>query len=158
MIQRIQTVYLTLALACLGGWFFAPIGAFKWPDGYLIFDALGFSGMPASSNSPSLSHWAAAIISLAGLMIFISVFRFKNRGTQLVLGRFAMLAISSVIILQYVMLTVYEPVFSNPDLYRPGRSTGLGFYLTPAALVLTFLAQRAIRKDEDLIKSLDRLR
>jgi len=158
MIQRIQTVYLILAFACLVGWFFAPIGAFEWADGYLVFNALGFTGSPGTANSPVLGYWAAGIIALAAAMILFSISRFKNRGGQLVLGRFAMLAISAVIILQYFMLTVYEPVFSNPDLYRPGRSTGIGFYLTPAALVLTFLAQRAIRKDEDLIKSLDRLR
>jgi hypothetical protein len=35
---------------------------------------------------------------------------------------------------------------------------GLGMYLPVIALAFTFLANRGIKKDEDLVKSVDRLR
>lgn len=68
-----------------------------------------------------------------------------------------MVMIAGAVLLQYFMLNLYEPVFTNSAI-TVSRSTALGFYLTPSALVFVFLAQRAIRSDEELVKSLDRLR
>ena len=82
-------------------------------------------------------------------MIFI--FWFKNRKLQFVLGRIN-------IILNFFLLGV----FVYWSLSLPGEMNisekGIGMFLPIISIVFLVLANKAIKKDEDLVKSVDRLR
>ncbi|MBT8319894.1 MAG: DUF4293 domain-containing protein, partial [Gramella sp.] len=88
---------------------------------------------------------ASAAISL------VSIFMFKNRKLQFVLGRLN-------IILNLFLLGV----FVYWSLTLPGEmdisEKGIGMFLPIISIVFIVLANKAIKKDEDLVKSVDRLR
>jgi hypothetical protein len=89
-----------------------------------------------------------AVISALAL---ISLFLFKKRQTQFVLNRLA-------IIFNFILLGFF--VFRTLNLSGEMQISekGIGMFLPTISIVLLVLANRAIKKDEDLVKSVDRLR
>jgi uncharacterized membrane protein len=88
---------------------------------------------------------------VAAIFAFVAIFIFKNRRLQFVIGRFTIL-INLILLglLIYVSLTL------------PGEASvsekGIGMFIPILAILLLVLANKAIKKDEDLVKSADRLR
>ena len=136
MIQRIQTVYLVI-IALLAA--VVPFFVNLWVDaeGNLVF---------AKSNMYiAVAFYAAAALAL------IAVFLFKNRKNQFVVNRLNM--ICNLFILGF---------FVYRSLNLSGESNisekGIGMLIPVFSIVFLVLANRAIKKDEDLVKSVDRLR
>ena len=136
MLQRVQTIYLLLASIISGGLVFIfPI--WKLNDGLEVF---------AKSNLLLLSLFlGSAILSL------IAIFMYKNRKFQFVLGRLA-------IILNFILLGffVYQSLMVSGEVEASEK--GIGMLLPIVSIVFLALANKAIKKDEDLVKSVDRLR
>jgi hypothetical protein len=135
MIQRIQTIWLLLAAAAS----FATL-KFSFYSGNKdnnLFEELTGS-----------SHFLLMILSVAvGLLALITIFLYKNRKLQI---RLSLLGI----VLQLAVLAVY---FQQLKTYVQGNFTltsGVSFII-PVFFILAWLG---IRKDEKLIKSMDRLR
>jgi len=136
MIQRIQTVYLLLAAGISAGLIFM---FHLWTNSEDVkvyaLDNFLYLGMFLGS----------ALLSL------ISIFSFKNRKFQFVLGRLN-------IILNFILLGIFVYLLLKP----PGESNisekGVGIFIPILSIVLLVLANKAIKKDEDLVKSVDRLR
>ncbi|NRD23007.1 DUF4293 domain-containing protein [Winogradskyella litoriviva] len=136
MIQRIQTLYLFLAAVISAGLIFV---FHLWIDdnGEKIY---------ALDNYLCLGLFlGSALLSL------ISIFRFKDRKSQFVLGRLN-------IILNFILLGIL--VYESSKV--PGEinfsEKGIGIILPVFSIVCLVLANKAIKKDEDLVKSVDRLR
>ena len=136
MLQRIQTIYLLLAAIASAGLIFV-FSLWENSAGESVYaqDVLIAFGM----------FLASAAISL------VSIFMFKNRKLQFVLGRLN-------IILNLFLLGV----FVYWSLTLPGEmdisEKGIGMFLPIISIVFIVLANKAIKKDEDLVKSVDRLR
>ena len=81
----------------------------------------------------------------------VTIFMFKNRKLQFVLGRLN-------IILNLFLLGV----FVYWSLSLPGEmqisEKGIGMFLPIISIVFLVLANKAIKRDEDLVKSADRFR
>ena len=88
-----------------------------------------------------------------GFFSFISIFMFKNRKTQLLLNRFAFVA--NIIGLVLALVFFYT---SSESLGNAEPEDGLGLYLPILFLIFSLLAMRYIRKDDNLVSSMDRLR
>ncbi|QNA45642.1 DUF4293 domain-containing protein [Lacibacter sediminis] len=135
MIQRIQTIWLLLAAA-------ASFATLK-----LSF----YSGNKDNNLFEELtgsSHFLLMILSVAvGLLALITIFLYKNRKLQI---RLSLLGI----VLQLVALAVY---FQQTKTYVQGSFTltSVISFVIPIFFILAWLG---IRKDEKLIKSMDRLR
>jgi|TARA_B110000014_G_scaffold261249_1_gene252604 Na+/proline symporter len=133
MLQRIQTIYLALAAIFAGSTLFV-FDLSKTIDGVVAFD----------KQHVLLGFIASAVLSL------VSIFMFKNRKLQFVLNRLN-------IILNFILLAV----FVYGSLNAPGEANasekGVGI-LPIISIVLLVLSNKAIKKDEDLVKSVDRLR
>lgn len=88
---------------------------------------------------------------VSAILAFVAIFIFKNRKLQFVVGRLTIL-INLILLglLIYVSLTL------------PGEASvsekGIGMFIPILAILLLVLANKAIKKDEDLVKSVDRLR
>ncbi|WP_027138795.1 DUF4293 domain-containing protein [Gaetbulibacter saemankumensis] len=136
MLQRIQTVYLLLATGVSAGLIFV---FHLWVNnaGVAVFakDNLLYLGLFLGS----------ALLSL------VSVFRYNNRKSQFVLGRLN-------IILNFILLGffVYQSLNVSGETYVSEK--GIGMFLPIISIVFLVLANKAIKKDEDLVKSVDRLR
>lgn len=158
MIQRIQTVYLALAAIAVMLTFFLPFAHFFASDlkiaEYAMFGAFNVQSDTLEMTNPyPFPMWIVSALSI--LVPIFAIFQFKNRKVQMKWVRLGFL-----LNLAFVVYLFFAISKVNAELYE-GQISVLyhsGFYMPVIALVFLFLAQRGIKKDEDLVKSLDRLR
>ncbi len=141
MIQRIQTIWLLLA--AVAGFFTTQIP--------LYVGTLAGEQIKEFKATQSLLIFAVAIV--AALLALIAIFLFKNRKTQMKFVAFGILAAVGVIAL--IVWQVGDFQKDNPFL---SGSYYWGSLLPIAMIVFFILAAINIRKDNKLVKSLDRLR
>lgn len=136
MIQRIQTVYLFLAFV------FSGVLPFVFP---LWKDATGkdFYFM--------LDLAYAAVFGLCTTLAIVSIFSYKKRQNQFVMNRLN-------IILNFILLGLFVYRLLSLSGETTVSEKGIGMFLPIVSIVLLVLANKAIKKDEDLVKSVDRLR
>ena len=162
MIQRIQSILLLLSAIAMGLMLFFPLWqkvSIDPPEEarldafHLSYDVLS----PATGSKQSIlknTFYIALLGSLSAVISLYSIFQYKNRLRQIQLGSLNSLLIGMTLgLLMYVVLkaeTLLEPT-------RQGNYL-LGFYLPLASLLCNFTANRFIKKDEKLIKSMDRIR
>lgn len=136
MIQRRQSLYLLLVVI-LNGLLFSFIPLWKQVDNLWVY---------ASDFLPSLIAISASLI-----LAIISIFLFKNRKLQFVLGRLN-------ILINFFAIGFF--VYTALNL--PGEveisEKGIGGLIPLVSIVFLALANKAIKKDEDLVKSVDRFR
>lgn len=133
MIQRIQTVYLfiTVLISALA-LFFVPI----WDK------------MKSNLYDPLYVDYGFTAIAVITL---ISIFLFKNRKRQMLMVRF-------VIFLNIILLGFFVYWFLNMPGEMNFSEKGIGMGVPIVSIVFLLLAHKAIKKDDDLVKSVDRLR
>jgi hypothetical protein len=143
MIQRIQTIYLFFASIISGGLVFvfnlwSTLKEQIYVVDLFLKDLISFKLIP-------LMFFASAILSL------VAIFLFKNRKLQFVVGRIIILINLFLLgLLIYLSLTLSGETSVSEK--------GIGMFLPILAILLVVLANKAIKKDEDLVKSVDRLR
>ena len=136
MLQRIQTVYLIISALIMGAlymWF--PVVQDE-ADVIVI-----------ERSEPLIFGLIFGSIALT----VISILSFKKRQRQFVLNRLN-------IILNFVLLGVFvyrSLTISGETLVS---EKGIGVLLPIISIVFLVLANKAIKRDEDLVKSVDRLR
>jgi hypothetical protein len=144
MIQRIQSIYLLLVTLLSGVLvFYFKIGANDNLGDYYILDLFNHESL--LFKSISFSFWLVALLAL------INVFNFKNRKLQININRFNIL-INLILLglLAYHLLNLSGETFVSEK--------GIGSFIPLGSIVLLVMANKAIRKDENLVKSVDRLR
>ena len=142
MIQRIQSIYLTIVIAISA---MLPFVFKLWGNSskeVFAFDLF--------SELSLLSKLVPVFFFLSALIALIAIVKFKKRQLQFVLGRIIILINLFLLgILIYLSLTL------------PGEASsekGIGMFLPIVVILFVFLANKAIKKDEDLVKSVYRLR
>ena len=139
MLQRIQTIYLILAAVITGVLpFIFPL--WKEQVGTEIVD---FYFMKEMSY--------VALFGLSTTLSIISIISFKKRQNQFVMGR-----LNIILNLFLLGLFVYRLLTVSGE--TSVSEKGIGMFLPIVAIVFLVLANKAIKKDEDLVKSVDRLR
>ena len=93
------------------------------------------------------------IVGLSTMLTIISVISYKKRQNQFVMGR-----LNIILNLILLGLFVYRSLNLSGDATAVVSEKGIGMFLPIVAIVLLVLANKAIKKDEDLVKSVDRLR
>ncbi len=156
MIQRIQTIYLLLAVLCLSAVFFTDIA--HYTDAAGIKSELSLYALNNANGEVEPVDFGLLPVSLyavAAAMLFASILLYRNRSTQRRVIRFAYLfIIGGLIAVWYFVSRNYWDL----DLTEPDLGYRVGFFLPFASIAFAMLASRAIRRDEELIKSLDRIR
>jgi hypothetical protein len=92
------------------------------------------------------------LLGLSTTLSVVSLVSYKKRQNQFVIGRLNM--ILNLILLG---LFVYRSLNISGETALVSEK-GIGMFLPIVAIVLLVLANKAIKKDEDLVKSADRLR
>jgi hypothetical protein len=88
----------------------------------------------------------------SAILALITIFLFKNRKLQFVLNRLN-------ILLNLILLGIFVyRILNLSGGTEIVSEKGIGVILPIISIVLLVLANRAIKKDEDLVKSVDRLR
>ena len=88
---------------------------------------------------------------VSAFLSILSIFKFKNRKSQFILGRLN-------IILNFILLGLFVYQSLNLSGETLVSEKGIGIFLPIVSIVFLALANKAIKKDEDLVKSVDRLR
>ncbi|WP_298499593.1 DUF4293 domain-containing protein [uncultured Algibacter sp.] len=136
MLQRIQTIYLLLAAGVSVGLIFV-FHLWVTDTGEKVF---------AIDNK-----YVFGAFLMSALYSIITIFRYKNRKSQFMLGRLN-------IILNFIILGFFVYQSLNISGETAVSEKGIGMLLPIVSIVLLALANKAIKKDEDLVKSVDRLR
>ncbi len=143
MIQRIQTIYLLLSSIASGGLIF--IFNLWISKGEKIFVLDLFSNKSISLQLIPIMFFISSILAI------VNIFIFNNRKLQFVIGRILIL-----INLFLLGLLIYQSLMISGEISVSEK--GIGMFLPILAILLLVLANNAIKKDEDLVKSVDRLR
>lgn len=136
MIQRIQTIYLLISAGISAGLIFV-FHLWKTNEDVLVY---------AQDNVFYLG-----LFLLSAILSLTSIFRYKNRKSQFVLGRLN-------IILNFILLGIFVYQSLNLSGETVVSEKGIGVLLPVFSIVFLVLANKAIKRDEDLVKSVDRLR
>lgn len=136
MFQRIQTVYMVFSAIITGG---LPFVFPLWTD-----------------NQKNEVFFTSSIIYislfvLSTVLAIYSIINFKKRQHQFVLNRLNM-------IFNFILLGFFVYWSLNLSGEALVSEKGIGMFLPAISIVLLVLANKAIKKDEDLVKSVDRLR
>jgi hypothetical protein len=144
MIQRIQSIWFFLASFFSGALFIFPLYA------YTVEGAMGSSLLAARSE-----YMLLILAATMTLLPLIAIFMFKNRQQQKAMAWISILASAgfiAVMLMNIQKLKNAVPPATNDNFALPGP-------IIPAlAIVFLLLAISGIRKDEALLKSVDRLR
>jgi peptidoglycan/LPS O-acetylase OafA/YrhL len=145
MIQRIQTVYLIVAIiliACpLAG---LEILSYTIKGQEVSKNVYSFHLLKQNETEPSYFYLVNIFLCLFGFYVMMS---FKNLKRQLMLSR--------------IFIGLIFFAFTMPLILAIGRSDlfpGIGFYSFMNSIIFVVLAIRGINKDKKLIDSLNRLR
>jgi hypothetical protein len=152
MIQRIQSFYLLLIIALLIAVFFLPVGAFDNTSGSYEYTAFSIKKV-GIANVDNFPIWLLGIVCVISMLLsLITIFLYKKRLIQI---RFCRVN-SFLLIIFYLIYAFFLFIGINGVKLNFDFSYGLIFPFI--ALIFDLLAIRAIRKDENLVKSLDRIR
>ncbi|WP_423998278.1 DUF4293 domain-containing protein [Maribacter sp. IgM3_T14_3] len=136
MIQRIQSLYLIIVAILTG---VLPFFFSLWihVDGTEVF----------ANNEMliSIAFYVSAVLAIWALV------QFKNRKTQFVINRLNM-------ILNFFLLGFFVYRSLNLSGETLVSEKGIGMLIPVFSIIFLALANKAIKKDEDLVKSVDRLR
>ncbi|MDO6738854.1 DUF4293 domain-containing protein [Wenyingzhuangia sp. 2_MG-2023] len=144
MIQRIQTVYLSIAFIIAGVLTnFIPF--------FVIEENINMFLVNTLSNDSVLLKSVGIFTILSAILSLVAIFSYKKRQNQFVVNRLNVLINFYLLgVLIYLSLTL------------PGEmkisEKGILIYFPIVIIVLLVMANKAIKKDEDLVKSVDRLR
>lgn len=165
MIQRVQTIFLLAISICMG----MVLAYYIWGENIdseqktikmssFIIKTVNNNGTLSDFSDDILleskSIWyIGALAILSSLTALFSVFQFKNRLNQMKLGALNSLFMVATLGISYFHINQMESLFPE----TAGQAQ-FGFYLPVAAMLLNMIANRFIRKDEKLVKSVDRIR
>ena len=140
MIQRIQTIYLFIAFLATGILpFVFPLWTTEAGEQYFFVNNLAFIALFGFSTTLSI----------------VSILSYKKRKSQFVMGRLNI--ILNLILLGLFIIRLLN-LSGETDKSLIVSEKGIGMILPIISIVFLSLANKAIKKDEDLVKSVDRLR
>ena len=152
MIQRIQTLYLFVVALLMSLTLFMPIASFTVAG--QTYELTAFTLRCGDASETTV--WMGIMLSLAAALPLVNIFLFKRRVLQIRLCAVEIILLlgSLVMIGLYYWLTsrIFEGVAIDH------RQFGWAAPMPILAIVVTYLASRAIFKDEVLVRSLDRIR
>lgn len=135
MLQRIQTVFLTLSGLVTGTVFFTPIYSRAIEDPQLW-----------------IGYGLAVILTISFLLSFFSIFKFSDRKNQMLWVKRSCFA--QVIGFGFAVGILFSLGGIGTYLWDEALGTGL----IALGFIFQLFALRSINKDEKLVRSMDRIR
>lgn len=163
MIQRIQTIYLLGALVCSLLLFSTAIATITTLNTLYNFSVWGLVNVTNSMNQLiSSSTILLALNVIIGLVSLVTILTFKKRNIQLLLSKINIFLIVVLVGSSFYFLD--NSIGQITEIQRTDMENtkdvnyALGAVLPVFMLIFTVMALTAIRKDEELVRSADRIR
>ncbi|MFN0031191.1 MAG: DUF4293 domain-containing protein [Flavobacteriales bacterium] len=147
MIQRRQSIYLLLATALIVCSYFFPFGYVG--DAVLRSYGVKHHGQYIADVS---SYWFHLPLFIVCLLLLIAFFSFTNRKRQMALLRGTYI----FYVVSFSLLAFF--VWNAQHKLQGEFQAGISLFMAFAAMLFGYLALRAIRQDEELVRSADRIR
>lgn len=152
MIQRIQSIYLLLAAICSLLSFYVDFASWGNPH------AMGINACKvwSADDAATLGHpWGIMVFTFLSMGIALkAIFSYKNRRAQMKMTK----AVIWLVLFNYIAIGAYT--YTNFTRLSGGTPLdirpGIAFPLLTA--IFAFLAYRGIRRDDELVRSADRIR
>jgi hypothetical protein len=155
MIQRIQTVYLFLVMIFTLLFLIFPVGGFQAAtDNFLVktWSIIPEGYQELGIETGFLGYIASALAIIVMIVSIYTTFQFKKRLLQIKLGKMNILLNVFLVVLTFFYLdNVREDVAAQ-------FSYKVGVVFPLLSMILILMANRAIRRDENMIRAADRLR
>lgn len=163
MIQRVQTLFLLCVIVCMVTMVMFPVwqktdqaqgikytlDAFHWQE--YKYDATSDSWQ-VTSDKPV--YYLGGVAALVALVALYAIFQFKKRVLQIKLG-----ALNAFLMMVLIGIATYFIYHGEQAIAEEARGQFMaGYFLPLGGMIFNSLANRFIKKDEDLIKSVDRIR
>lgn len=158
MIQRIQTVYLSISALCAAIPVMLSAVLVSLSSGDSVYQLRPLGIYLVNEGVPALVLNAYPLAAASVLIIILSlyaIFQFSNRKFQIILARVGQLAHLLQVGLVMLYMGKMEELAGATEVQG---SPSLWLLLPCIGLITSFLAVRAIQKDDELVRSADRLR
>jgi hypothetical protein len=152
MIQRIQTLFLLGAAIFMSLMLFIPIAEFTLSDGR-VFTAQSSGLVDEQGELAVRTTPVIILIIVTAALLLLNVFLYKRRKLQIRFCVYAIILEFGLIGLMYYFWVVIVRQLEMGDVWIK-----LPAVFPVVAIILTYLAFRGIRRDEILIRSMDKLR
>lgn len=161
MIQRVQSIYLLVSALVLSAILAVPYAAFEGVSGQQTLSILGgrFQRADGLTIVDTFQLIPLILLSISTLLLLGSIFLFKNRKLQVKLVNLSMF--STFIFLLSLGTNIYRQIELNMTQNLAlsfNFAKSLGLLIPIIALVFAWLATRGIKRDEELVRSADRIR
>ncbi len=151
MIQRIQSLYLLIVVILMGLMLNNPIISFIIDN--KIYDLTAFKLAENNTKEEIFATMPLAIIIIAvALISFLTIFLYKNRKLQMKLTLFNWVLTIGVYVLIFYY---YEQAMAIKKLVFAFR---MPLIYPLISLILLILAFRGIKKDEEIVQSINHIR
>lgn len=154
MIQRIQTLYLLVVTALMAVVLFAPLAWFGGEAGE--FELHAFALEATGGETVQSTVYMGIVLALACVLPLVTIFLFRRRLLQIRLCVVEMVLLLGSLAMEGVYYFLSWRVFSDMAFHTQGLKPSIALPLV--CMLLTYLALRAIFRDEMLVRAADRIR
>ena len=155
MIQRVQSIYLFLASLAMFALYVVTIANNVYING--IPTNIKVTGLFQNVNGAqnNIHNFAAltAVTAIVALVPLVVIFLFRNRKQQIIFCYSAIL-----VIIGHSFWLAQTVKKATDGITLNSNNFGVGLFLPCIAILFILLAIKAIKRDEALVKSADRLR
>ena len=154
MWQRIQTLFLIIAIALNASLFALPIAELKWEESTYQFL---LEGMKNDEGTVVYSSMTLIVVCLASILVStLIIFMYQKRQMQIKLSQLNLLIQAALVALIFFFTDSAVSSLGNTEGIAVEYSAGAFISLIP--LLFIYLAIRGIKKDEALVRAADRIR
>ena len=155
MLQRIQSLYLFIAICLNAAVFSLDLAALKVGDLYHNFSIFGLTS--ADTGMELYSSISLVVLSALSMLVsLIIIFMYKKRQQQVKLSQLNLFLQLGFVAAIFFMVDDAATTLTNAS--EMVVEYGAGAFLAIVPIVFIYLAIRAIKKDEALVRAADRIR
>lgn len=154
MIQRKQTLFLLLVVLLNTLLFFFPMAELSPENSETVYNMM-YRGMETQAGKLSFTSYPLAVLlTIISLIALITIFLYKKRMLQM---RLTMLNVFLVI--GAIGMVYFYGFYAFPELQSAGFEVNYAVAAFPVLeILLLIFAYRGIKHDENLVRSMDRIR
>ena len=153
MIQRPQTLLMLAVVILMSATAFSPIWSYESETISVFLNTQTITVLPSNETTSSIYLMYLAMAS--AVLAMFNIFQYKNRKLQMILG-----AVNNILITGFLLVVAFIALPKALELGKIQESGAfsLTFYLPVAAIFANFVSSKLIKKDDELVRSADRMR
>lgn len=157
MIQRIQTIYLLVAIAINAFIYSLTLATFNYESLSNVFSMFGL--LDRETGEMLFENWLIPVLSISSILVsLLAIFLFKKRSLQVKTAQLALFFQTAFVASIFYFVDQVSSKLATTANFEVGVVYETGSWLALFPFIFLFLAIKAIKKDEKLIRAADRIR